>query len=330
MPQTSENERIFDPAIQSEDIAFRRSELIRCDACGRENPPNRPACVYCGKALETVDLLRVKTSLRPAEEWENGWNVILLPNAHDPRPNVAVISSVVGVDPESLNSILEANCPMPLARLAVEAEAASISARLSTVGLDSRIVSDSELDASTLPIRIKALCLDTSGISVTCFNTNETPRLVPELLVTGSLISSRTESLERKRRRGKETKLLEESTVDSDEAVLDIYSRQDRRGWRIHLSGFDFSCLGEDKGLLAGENLRRLTTLLHEYTPGARVVTQYTRVARALDAVWPVQSRNDPQGLTRAGFGKVEFGSVASMSNLVQFTKYSRLQWHLL
>lgn len=333
MPGATDTERHFDPTIQSEDIGFRSSELVTCASCSRKNPPNRAACVYCGNALERLDLAAVKLSLRQPEAWERGWNVVFRPNLSDPRPNTAVLSSIIGIDAERLNPLLDAGVPVPVARVAVETEAAAVVKKLAVLGLDGSIVADSELDADLPPTRLKRIDIEGDAITLHDFNTASLQYIARDdlaLLVTGTVISSRTDSLEKKRRRGKETKLIDETTTSADEAVLDIYSRQNFRGWRIHLAGFDFSCLGDDKGLLAGENLRRLTTVLREYAQHAKFVADYARVADALEAVWPVESRKDPQGLKRAGFGKVEFGSVASTSNAAQFTKYSRLQWHLL
>ena len=143
------------------------------------------------------------------------------------------------------------------------------------------------------------------------------------------ITASRVDSLEKKRRRGT-TKLIDETATASDESILDMYSKRDGIGFRVHLTGFDFSCLGDDKGLLAVENLRRLIVRLKEHAPNAKLVTNYGSVRPALSQVWEIESRKDSQGLKRSGFGKREFGAVASSSNLNQFTKYSRLQWHLL
>ncbi|MGE3468604.1 MAG: hypothetical protein AB7J13_16910 [Pyrinomonadaceae bacterium] len=333
MPENNHNEHAYDPAVQSEDIAFKTSELVNCLSCGRANPPNRPSCVYCGRELETSEISTVKLSLREPEDWERGWNVIVLPNPNDPGPNIAVLSSVVGTDADRLNALLGYGRPVPVTRLAVRAEAQAVIKRLTALGMDCQIVVDTELQPHTLPIRLRRIEIADDHLLLHFFNTHENERVDRKdlaLLVTGTIRTIHTDSLERKRRRGKESKVLDETTTGSDEAVLDIYSRQDSRGWRVQLAGFDFSCLGEDKGVIAGENLRRLVTILKEYAPAARVVTDYSALSKALDAVWPPSSRKDPQGLRRAGFGKVEFGSVASTSNLVQFNRYSRLQWHLL
>jgi hypothetical protein len=123
--------------------------------------------------------------------------------------------------------------------------------------------------------------------------------------------------------------LLDETSITSDEAVLDIYFVDDSLGYRINQSGFDFSCLGEDKGLLAAENMQRLLAQLKKKAPDLTVVDNYDDVRHPLGSVWDVEYRNDSQGFKYSGLGRVEFGRVASTSNLNQFTRYSRLQRHL-
>jgi hypothetical protein len=142
------------------------------------------------------------------------------------------------------------------------------------------------------------------------------------------LTKGRVDSLEKKRRHGK-TKLIDETATSSDEQIFDLYTRDDATGFRVFQAGFDFSCLGDDKGLLASENIRLLIAELKQRAPNAKYINSYGHVRRLLDDVWKIESRKDSQGLQRSGFGKVEFGSVASTSNLMQFNKFSRLQWHL-
>ncbi|MEO6051490.1 MAG: hypothetical protein ABIP78_09185 [Pyrinomonadaceae bacterium] len=69
---------------------------------------------------------------------------------------------------------------------------------------------------------------------------------------------------------------------------------------------------------------------MKEHAPNAKLDNTYAKVRHALSDVWLIESRKESQGLIRSGFGKREFGAIASSSNLNQFTKYSRLQWHLL
>ena len=125
-------------------------------------------------------------------------------------------------------------------------------------------------------------------------------------------------------------KLVDESSTATDEAILDIYLNNDPIGFRIRLAGFDFSCLGEDKGLLAGENMQRLAALLKDRAPKAKLVNNYASIRQSLGLVWDVESSKETKGVQHAGFGKAQMNAVTSTSNLNQFTKYSRLQWHLL
>jgi hypothetical protein len=180
--------------------------------------------------------------------------------------------------------------------------------------------------------RLSGIDFGDATLGLRDFNTGELTGIATNdlvLIVDGLLARSQVDSLEKKRRRSKENKVIEETATSADEAVLDLYARNDPAGFRVHLTGFDFSCLGEQKGMLATENLQLLTELLVAEAPNAKFVDTYDSVRQALGDVWDVESRKDSQGLLRVGFGKREFGTVASTSNLNQFTKYSRLQWHL-
>jgi hypothetical protein len=164
------------------------------------------------------------------------------------------------------------------------------------------------------------------------FNTGNVAEIAKNdlaLIVPGVLNFGKVDSLEKKRR-GKETKILDETTTSDDESILDIYSHNDSNGFRIRLAGFDFSCLGDEKGLLATDNMKALVHFLKERSPNAKLVSNYSAIKNVLGIVWEVESRKDSKGLQRVGFGKTEFGAVATTNNLNQFTKYSRLQWHLL
>ncbi|MEO6654679.1 MAG: hypothetical protein ABIO36_01210 [Pyrinomonadaceae bacterium] len=321
----------FDPLIQTENIAFAGKDLIACKSCGRLNPPHRLNCLYCGKGIEFKNENEplMKPTLRKLEAWENGFNVIVRENA---QIEIVTIAQFLSMEPIDLRSILDTESPLPLARVESETEASIIRTRLERCGLESTIVSDGDLAADKLPVRLSGIDFHDGRMGLKHFNTGETVEVASgdlALIVPGMLTVSRVDSFEKKRRRGN-TKLVGETATSSDESVLDIYDNKNSIGFRVHLTGFDFSCLGDDKGLLAVENLRLLIVRLKEHAPNARLVTNYLSVKQALSHVWEIESRKDSQGLMRSGFGKREFGSVASSSNLNQFTKYSRLQWHLL
>ncbi|MFM9905473.1 MAG: hypothetical protein ACKVQJ_12995 [Pyrinomonadaceae bacterium] len=321
----------FDPCIRTEDIGFSPGEMYSCPACGRMNPPNRIKCLYCGDEFEvqSENAAAVKLTLRRLESWENGFNLIL-PTVVT-KPDTVKAAALLSLNVVDLLSILDLSSAIPIARVESMKAAGILIAKLAGFGLKCSVVSDASLDADKPPIRLRNIGFRDSSIEFTNFNT----RLVTEmasndlaLIVPGILTSSKVESLEKKRS-GK-IKVLEETATAADESVLDLYSRRDPVGFRVQMSGFDFSMLGEEKALVASENMRRLLVRLKENSPKAKVVTDYQKVLHALGTIWEIEARRDPQGLQRSGFGKVEFGSVASTNNLRQFTKYSRLQWHLL
>ncbi len=324
-----EDDHKFDPAIQTEDIAYRSDEMVACPKCSRQNPPNRLKCLYCAAALEVAPTAGIKPKLRKLEGWEKGWNVILTGSA---SVDLGSAASYLSTDADHLSKVIGAGTPLPIVRVEDEREANILAETLAASGLRCSIVSDDNLNAERPPVRIAAIDVAARRILLTDFNTRETVEFDLDdlaLIVVGEIETSKVDSLE-KRRRGKEIKVLSETATTSDETVVDLYIRLDPTGYRIHMAGFDFSCLGGAKTLLATENIRLVVEMLKEIAPNARVIVDYARISRLLDEAWPIEARKEPQGLRRAGFARQEFGAVATTSNLSQFTKYSRMQWHLL
>lgn len=338
MPDIAENQPDdpprFDPRIQTEEIAFKPAEMLPCGACGRMNPPNRLKCLYCANELEirpeNADVIR--PNLRKLEGWERGFNVIIREPVAANQADTPGAASFLSIDAGDLSVILDAGEPLPLARVESKTEADVLVTGLARYGLNCSILADSDLADDRPPVRLSHIDLRDRGIAVTDFNTRKVTEINANdlvLLIPGVLATRRVDSLEKKGRGGK-TKVVDETATDRDESILDLYSRHDPIGFRVHLTGFDFSCLGDDKGLIAIENMRRLVVALKEHAPNVRLVRNYKMVRQALRQVWEIEARKDPKGLQISGFGRREFGTVASTNNLRQFTRYSRLQWHLL
>ena len=320
---------IFDPALQTEKIAFDSEQLVICDGCGRANPPNRFNCIYCARELANIAETdtNAKLVLRKLELWEKGFNVIFRSHRNADLKKAAELLSA---DAEFIQTTIDAGTPLPLARVESEKEALYLISALAQCGLDCGLVADEDLRVSHLPTRIRRIDLDGQRIGLTNFNTSSvTTADLSQLAVAvlGRLISGRRDMTEKRGRKGK-VKLLDETETSSDELVLDLYLGGEPDGYRINQAGFDFSCLGEEKGLLAAENMLRLMRKLRNVAPELTVSDDYTDIRGMLDRVWEQESRKDPQGLKRTGH-KVEFGSVASSNNLDQFTRYSRLQRYL-
>ena len=321
--------RTFDPTIQSEDIAFSPDEMVACPGCTRANPPTRVRCLYCGRDLGIeVTAEHLKVGGRRLETWERGWNLIALAGTASKEA-----ADLLSMSREALDAVLASSRALPVARLEREAVANALREKLAGLGIECRMIADESLSPDRSPIRLRSIELTESAAVLTDFNSGastaiEWPDLV--LLVSGTIISGRTDLIEKKRRRHKEAKLIDSTETSSDEQVLDLYSRSDATGFRLYPRGFDFSCLGEDKKLLSVENLALLIEKLKEGAPSIQHCYDYRDVDHLLVDVWPVEERKDSKGLMRSGFGKQGFGSVASSSNLSQFNRYSRLQWHLL
>src|SRR5205085_10224195 len=160
--------------------------------------------------------------------------------------------------------------------------------------------------------RLRNLELRDNYIFLTLFNTNEIEVVNPEdltLIVSGAIFQKAVESTEA-RKKG-ESKILNATETASDESLIDIYTKENPNGYRILTKGFDFSCLGAEKGILARENIKKLAAKLQSVAPGARLVDDYLSIRNILGEIWEIEERKDSQGLTRQRFGKFDLSSVS-------------------
>lgn len=312
--------------------------MVRCDECLRANPPTRVNCLYCAAVLplsETTVNLQ-KPALRPLEKWEQGYNNILLPRPANAAGDLAdtdlrEAADLLRLRPADLALILSSRIPLPLARAATIDEASLVQRRLSSLGIDTRIVSDTEPGThATGPIKVRALEIDDAGIYA--FQTPETPAIRVSwsdfvLLVVGRLTVKRVELKEQKGVRA-ENRILDASEFVTDETVVDFYTKKQTVPYRIAANSFDFSCLGENKGLLASENISTLLNLIRHHAPHAEYDDSFNSVRKPLEAVWPPEQQNESSGWRRERPGKYSIGSVTELSNEMQFLRYSRLRYH--
>jgi hypothetical protein len=324
----------FDPSIQSEKLAFDPQQMVKCQSCSRSNPPNRLACLYCGSVLivEPLAAENIKPVLRKPDVWEAGYNLISTPLSNLGTVNVGGAAKILSLELAVLESILSTPLPLPVGRYQSEIDAGAVRKLLAGLGVQTVIVGDQALSEEKPPTRLAGVYFLDTQIALITFNSRE-EYVIPIadiiLMVEGVVSVSRVDQVEKRKLGGKSQSLGEVSTI-YDEPILDVYSRNDTEGFRIQTSGFDFSCLGDEKGLLAGENLKKLTAKLAMVSTNAKLVSDYRSLRPVLGNVWEIEMRRDPKGLQHTGFGKREFGSVTSTSNLGQFTKFSRLQRHQL
>lgn len=312
---------------------FAPDQMVRCDQCLRANPPTRVNCLYCSVPLPisetTLDLQ--KPALRPLEKWEQGYNNILLPpaaNLTDEKRAAAI--DLLRLGGAELDRILSSEIPLPLARAATIDEATLIKRRLSNLGIESDIMPDTDPATDAPAIKVRALEIEETGVYA--YQTPEAPAihiLWSDVLlqVVGRLIVKRVELKEQKGARA-ENRITDSSEFVTDETVVDLYTRKHATPYRIMANSFDFSCLGESKGLTAGENISTLLKLIRDLAYQAEYDQSFNSVRKALEAVWPSERQNESSGWRRERPGKYSIGSIMELSNEIQFQRYSRLRYH--
>jgi hypothetical protein len=245
--------------------------------------------------------------------------------------NLVEIAKTTRLEKQFLSKIFESQRKLPIVRLESQKECEILQKNFQNAGVETLIIGDEVLMSETLPKRLRGLEFADGKLILILFNNDETVEVLCEdltVIVSGAVFQKAVESTE-KRKKG-ESKILSTSETASDEFLFDIYGKNNANGFRILTKGFDFSCLGAEKGILARENLQKLIVKLQNVAPNTKLVDDYLAVRELLGEVWEIEQRNDPLGLKRQSFGKFDFANIASSSNESQFTKYSRLQWHIL
>ena len=324
-----------DPPVESKVKHYRLDEMINCAKCERTNPPNRLDCMYCGLELEISGEQEkdLRPILRSTEQWKNAVNLLYLSKSTPwSDQEIRDVSAMVRLEPEVLKGIVGVDSPMPIARSDQERATNIVKKRLDEIGLVTKLLMDDDFKLNTPVKRLRRIGLNDGLVEMTLFNIDETLSFDVKdirLLVKGSLIERRIESSEKHSRKN-DNKILETAEMSADQLVIDIYVTDDPIGYRITANGFDFSCLGENKGFIANKNINMLGSMLRDNLPNAVFDDQYVKVREYLSRVWEVDERLDSKGLKRKGFGAFSREKLTTTDNSRQFTKYSRLQWHLI
>lgn len=333
MPKDNENIRLpfTGPIEPSEPQGFAPDQMIRCDECLRTNPPTRVACFYCSAPLPfTEESARLrKPVLRPPEKHQPAYNNILVPAGSEfSAEGIAAAADLLKLSSENLERIIAEQVPLPLTYTASREEAELVSNRLRDAGFQTITLSDHELGASeTFVKRIKSMSIVDDAAFLHQAGTRDQTEVRWEdviLIVTGRLFVRRLEIQERKTRRA-ENEIVRSSEFSSDEAVIDFYSAGHSETWRVGANGFDFSCLGDKKTLIANENILRLQQLMVSKAAHAKLDDSYKRLRHTLDLVWGPQPETQSSGWRRERPGKLSVGMATVNSNESQFTRYSRL-----
>ena len=333
MPKDNENIPFPGPIEPSEPQGFSAEQMIRCEECLRANPPTRVSCLYCVAPLpitEAAARLR-KPVLRPPEKHQLGYNNILLPQDQaTPEEVISEAAKLLKLGPENVRELMSQSVPMPVARTASREEAELVSARLQDLGLDCLTLSDEDLGDNALK-RVRSMAFDDDRLTIYQAGAAEVTEAAWAdivLIVTGRLIETRLEIKERKTRKT-ENEILDTSEFFRDETVIDFYIAGHSSTWRVSATGFDFSCLGREKALVANENIGKLQRLIVGKALNAQVDDSYARIRNLLELAWGTQPETQSGGWRRERPGKLSVGMATTRSNESQFTRYSRLRYYL-
>ena len=333
MPKDNENIPVLGPVEPSEPLGFPAEQMIRCEECLRANPPTRVSCLYCVAPLpltESAARLR-KPVLRQPEKHQLGYNNILLPAREVSNEMVTDAAALLKLSTENMQQLISQNVPMPVARTASREEAELVTLRLKDLGLGCVTVSDEELGLSfseTSVKRVRAMSFVDEQVVIYHSGTEEANISWSDviLILPARLIETRLEIKERMTRK-KENEILDTNEFFRDEAVIDFYTTTHSFTWRVGATGFDFSCLGSEKALVANENISRLQRFMVAKAVNARFDDSYQRLRNLLELVWSTQAETQSSGWRRERPGKLSVGVATTKSNESQFTRYSRLRY---
>ncbi|OYT70765.1 MAG: hypothetical protein CFK52_10040 [Chloracidobacterium sp. CP2_5A] len=299
-----------------------------CPRCGRPNGAHRATCLFCGEPLSAPGReSQALPSLRGASDIEPGYNVIFLPGAALAAGAVEEVAAAGRLTTEQAALLLTAAAPVPIARAATAHDAVLLTQRLARSGLRTLILSDAQLAPFQPPRRARALTATDGYLEVWSSEPVAPLRLAWEdisLIVFGALRFRQVLVRESSGRRAKAER-EEMMTADEEVAVIDLFGPTLATHARIRADGFDYSCLGSDRSLLAVENHARLGDWLLASRSSATVVNRdFRAVARALEPVWGLTKTRSRQPFKRAGIGKVATELTECLDNDGQFTRFAR------
>ena len=87
--------------------------------------------------------------------------------------------------------------------------------------------------------------------------------------------------------------------------------------FRVGANGFDFSCLANEKTLIANENIGKLQRLITAKAVNAWVDDSYNRVRTLLEFAWGLQPETQSSGWHRERPGKLSVGVATTRATKV-------------
>lgn len=244
-----------------------------------------------------------KPLLRPPEKHQLGYNNILLPQEQAvSAEGISDAATLLKLSEEKLQEILSHGIPLPVARTASREEAELVRDRLQDLGMRSLMLSDHDLGLTDGAVkRVKSMMFEDEYLVVQQAGAPEETIVTWTdivLILPARLFETRFEMTERMTRKP-EKEILDTSEFFSDEAVIDFYTAADGFTWRVSANGFDFSCLGNEKALVANANIAKLQELIAARATNAVVDETYRQVRSVLELAWATQPETQSSGWRR-------------------------------
>jgi len=275
-----------------------------------------------------------KLVLRPPDKHQLGYNNILLPGDQSVADELmGETASLLKLAPANVRELMSATVPLPVARTASREEAELLCERLRDLGLNCVTVSDEDLGLSfseNAVKRVRAMSFDQDDLTIYQAGGAESVAVAwsDVILILAARLFETTLEIKERMSHKAEKDIVDTSEFSRDEAVIDLYTAQHTATWRIGASGFDFSCLGSEKTLVANENIGKLQRLLVERAVNAQFDEAYRRVRNLLELAWGTQQETQSSGWRRESPGRLSVGIATTKSNETQFTRYSRLRYY--
>lgn len=243
---------------------------------------------------------------------------------------VAALAAALKIEREEAEIFLQATRPVPVARSHNRREAEMIASLVTTCGLVARVVADEDLRLETELVRARRIERREGEIQVHHIGGAMTLAVTEiKLMVMGALRSVRVDYTESgSARPGQQVNILDTAEFRSNEMLLDVYAESIERSFRLRSDAFDYSGLVWPLSFRADVNFQAAITALRSCAPQAVFDDDFTKLKSVLARAWPERTRNEAQGIKRAGlsYRPVAKSSVVS-DNRNQFERYSRLMF---
>ncbi|MEK6302875.1 MAG: hypothetical protein AABO41_19365 [Acidobacteriota bacterium] len=303
-------------------------DVTNCPRCERRTPAARGQCIYCG---ETLPFSRIQAAppQRNIDSFEAAFNTVLEPGLTTPSESVtAAFAAALKIEPSEAQSFIDAGKPIPLARSQTRQEADMIAALVRTCGLRATVIPDEDLSLATDLLRARRLTVTTNELQVHHAGGDLiVPSADIKLLVLGMLKNTRIDYTERVAR-GESSNVVDTSEFVADEALVDVYSGEMNRSFRIKSDAFDYSGLVSPLSFRAEANFKAALQALTSAASGAKLDDDFARVRGLLARAWPERTRNEARGIKRSGIALRPISQASLISdNRDQFDRYSRLMF---